>query len=121
MCKPECRDKVDGGERPRGEEDDDGGADGLGKEGGHVGGREEVLEDEGEGELALGRLRFVGRGLDATEHVESANYMPVLEWPISIKVCQTNLSAVCRRWSSAMSATKAVAWYTKFITSDMAA
>ena len=62
----------DGGQRPSGEEDDDGGADGLGEEGGHVGGREEVLEDQGEGELALGRFGFGGRGLDAAQHVASA-------------------------------------------------
>ena len=33
----------------------------------------------------------------------------------------TDLSADWRLWSSAMRATKAVAWYTKFSTSDMAA
>ena len=72
FSKPEGSDEVDGGQRPTGEEDDDGGADGLGEEGGHVGGREEVLEDQGEGELALGRVRLGGRRLDAAENVASA-------------------------------------------------
>ena len=70
--QPEVRDEEDGGQRPSGEEDDDGGADGLGEECGHVGSREEVLEDQGEGELALGRFGFGGRGLDAAQHVASA-------------------------------------------------
>ena len=41
--KPEASDEEDRCQRPSGKEDDDGGADGLGEEGGHVGGRKEVL------------------------------------------------------------------------------
>ena len=72
VYKPEASDEEDRGQRPSGEEDDDGGADGLVEEGGHVGGREEVLQDEGEGELGLGSVRLAGRGFDAAEHVASA-------------------------------------------------